>query len=110
MPRAFKACAWGASAASPFAAPPSAWPPAAPLCAPRLLLPPVLQVRLLRSRFPDLYIEVDGGLAPDTIGQAAAAGANAIVAGSAVFGAADPGAVIKQLRESVDAAAVQQPS
>lgn len=64
-----------------------------------------LQVRFLRSRFPDLYIEVDGGLAPSTIQQAADAGANAIVAGSAVFGAPDPGAVICQLRGAVDAAA-----
>jgi ribulose-phosphate 3-epimerase len=65
---------------------------------------------VLRSRFPDLYIEVDGGLAPDTVGQAAAAGANAVVAGSAIFGAADPGGVIRQLREAVDAAAARQPS
>ncbi|EFN59756.1 hypothetical protein CHLNCDRAFT_48415 [Chlorella variabilis] len=63
------------------------------------------KVRFLRSRFPDLYIEVDGGLAPSTIQQAADAGANAIVAGSAVFGAPDPGAVICQLRGAVDAAA-----
>jgi len=62
-------------------------------------------VRFLRSRFPDLYIEVDGGLAPDTIQAAAEAGANAIVAGSAIFGAADPGAVIGQLRAAVDQAA-----
>lgn len=51
-------------------------------------------------------LQVDGGLAPDTIQEAAAAGANAIVAGSAIFGAADPGAVIQQLRHAVDAAAV----
>lgn len=63
------------------------------------------KARLLRSRFPDLHIEVDGGLAPETIQQAAAAGANVIVAGSAIFGAADPGAVIRQLRAAVDAAA-----
>ncbi len=49
--------------------------------------------------------QVDGGLAPSTIDRAAAAGANVIVAGSAVFGAADPGAVIKALRDSVEAAA-----
>ena len=46
--------------------------------------------------------QVDGGLAPSTIEAAAAAGANVIVAGSAVFGAADPGAVIKTLRDAVD--------
>lgn len=63
------------------------------------------QVRFLRAKFPDLYIEVDGGLAPDTIGAAAAAGANAIVAGSAIFGAADPGAVMHTLRAAVDEAA-----
>ncbi|GIL66449.1 hypothetical protein Vafri_19961 [Volvox africanus] len=60
---------------------------------------------VLRKKFPDLLIEVDGGLAPSTIDRAAAAGANVIVAGSAIFGAADPGAVIRQLRESVTAAA-----
>lgn len=63
------------------------------------------KVRFLRERFPDLHIEVDGGLAPDTIQQAAEAGANVVVAGSAIFGAADPGAAIQQLRAAVDAAA-----
>lgn len=53
-----------------------------------------------------ILLQVDGGLAPDTIQEAAAAGANAIVAGSAIFGAADPGAVIQQLRQAVDVAAV----
>ena len=53
----------------------------------------------------DFPKQVDGGLAPDTIQAAAEAGANAIVAGSAIFGAADPGAVIRQLREAVDSAA-----
>ena len=51
---------------------------------------------------------MDGGLAPDTVGQAAAAGANVIVAGSAVFGATDPGAAIAILREAVDGAAQSQ--
>lgn len=45
------------------------------------------KVRALRDRSPGLNIQVDGGLAPDTIDQAAQAGANVIVAGSAVFGA-----------------------
>jgi hypothetical protein len=49
--------------------------------------------------------QVDGGLAPNTIDRAAEAGANVIVAGSAVFGAADPAAVMKTLKSSVDAAA-----
>ncbi|KXZ54045.1 hypothetical protein GPECTOR_5g154 [Gonium pectorale] len=60
---------------------------------------------LLRSKFPDLHIQVDGGLAPDTVDRAAAAGANVIVAGSAIFGASQPAEVISALRASVTAAA-----
>lgn len=60
------------------------------------------KVKALREKYPNLNIEVDGGLAEGTIGQAAEAGANVIVAGSAVFGAKDPAAVIKQLREAVE--------
>ncbi len=60
------------------------------------------KVKALRERYTDLYIEVDGGLSEATIDQAAEAGANVIVAGSAVFGAKDPAGVINLLRESVD--------
>ena len=60
------------------------------------------KVKALRARYPDLYIEVDGGLGEGTIDQAADAGANVIVAGSAVFGAEDPGKVIGVLREAVE--------
>ncbi|PMD56563.1 Ribulose-phosphate 3-epimerase [Hyaloscypha bicolor E] len=60
------------------------------------------KVAELRKRYPDLNIEVDGGLGPGTIDQAADAGANVIVAGSAVFGAKDPAEVIAKLREAVD--------
>jgi len=60
------------------------------------------KVRELRRRYPELDIEVDGGLGPATIGLAAEAGANVIVAGSAVFGAQDPAAVVALLREAVE--------
>ncbi|KXX75370.1 Ribulose-phosphate 3-epimerase [Madurella mycetomatis] len=60
------------------------------------------KVQELRKRYPDMNIEVDGGLGPGTIDQAADAGANVIVAGSAVFGAKDPAGVIALLRETVD--------
>ena len=60
------------------------------------------KVTTLRQRYPDLNIEVDGGLSEKTIDQAADAGANVIVAGSAVFGARDPGEVIRVLREAVE--------
>ncbi|WP_437733195.1 ribulose-phosphate 3-epimerase [Sorangium sp. So ce1335] len=39
----------------------------------------------------DITLEVDGGIAPSTAGQVVAAGARALVAGSAVFGAVKPG-------------------
>jgi ribulose-phosphate 3-epimerase len=60
------------------------------------------KVQAVRERYPDLNIEVDGGLAEGTIDLAADAGANVIVAGSAVFGAKDPGHVIAKLREAVE--------
>ncbi|MCJ1231229.1 RIBULOSE-phosphate 3-epimerase [Toensbergia leucococca] len=60
------------------------------------------KVKALRQRYPDLDIEVDGGLGEGTIDQAAEAGANVIVAGSAVFGAKDPADVISILREAVE--------
>lgn len=46
----------------------------------------------------EMDIQVDGGIAPDTIGQAARAGANVFVAGSAVFRAPDAAEMIRTLR------------
>ncbi|HEY6594146.1 MAG TPA: ribulose-phosphate 3-epimerase [Asanoa sp.] len=46
----------------------------------------------------ELRIEVDGGIADDTIEQAAEAGADAFVAGTAVYGADDPAAAVRRLR------------
>jgi ribulose-phosphate 3-epimerase len=60
------------------------------------------KVTALRKKYPELNIEVDGGLSEKTIDQAADAGANVIVAGSAVFGAADPGQVVKTLRAAIE--------
>lgn len=53
----------------------------------------------------ELRIEVDGGIAPDTIEQAAVAGADAFVAGTAVYGAADPAAAVTHLRGLAERAA-----
>lgn len=61
------------------------------------------KVTALRKKYPDLNIEVDGGLGLGTIDQAADAGANVIVAGSAVFGAQSPGDVIAKLQQAVEA-------
>jgi ribulose-phosphate 3-epimerase len=60
------------------------------------------KVKALRERYPDLSIEVDGGLSASTVDEAAEAGANVIVAGSAVFGAKDPAEVIAKLRDAVE--------
>lgn len=49
-------------------------------------------------------LEVDGGVKADNIGAIAAAGADAFVAGSAIFNAPDYAAVIAQMRANVAAA------
>jgi len=62
------------------------------------------KVRRLRAaaeaRGQALDIEVDGGIKPENVGAVAAAGANVIVAGTAVFGARDYGQAIRALREN----------
>ncbi len=49
----------------------------------------------------DVALEVDGGIAVETIGRAAAAGADVFVAGSAVFGAPNRKEAIAALRRAV---------
>jgi ribulose-phosphate 3-epimerase len=49
-------------------------------------------------------IEMDGGIDADTIGACAEAGANVFVAGSAIYGAADPDAALKTLLARAQAA------
>jgi ribulose-phosphate 3-epimerase len=52
----------------------------------------------------DATIEVDGGIEVDTAGPTAAAGASLFVAGSAVFGAADPAAAYAEIARAAGAA------
>ena len=47
-------------------------------------------------------IEIDGGITPETARRARDAGANAFVAGSAIFGSADPVAAVGHLRDAVN--------
>jgi ribulose-phosphate 3-epimerase len=66
-------------------------------------MPEMLQkVRDVRRRISatglQVRLEVDGGIAADTIEQAAEAGADAFVAGTAVYGAQDPAEAIRRLR------------
>ena len=51
-----------------------------------------------RRRGSDVWLQVDGGISFDTIEQAAAAGADTFVAGSAVYGADDIEAAVTGLR------------
>jgi ribulose-phosphate 3-epimerase len=46
-----------------------------------------------------LFIEIDGGITADNIGEAAEAGVDVFVAGSAVFDAGDPEKAVSMLRE-----------
>jgi ribulose-phosphate 3-epimerase len=56
------------------------------------------KLRRLKALVGDrALIEVDGGIDARTIGPAAGAGADVFVAGSAIFGSADPAAAVKQL-------------
>ncbi|TFY70807.1 hypothetical protein EVG20_g2198 [Dentipellis fragilis] len=64
----------------------------------------VPKVAELRARFPDKDIEVDGGVGPKTIDICANAGSNVIVAGTAIFGAAEPEQVIAGLKATVNTA------
>ena len=54
--------------------------------------------RLVDSGELTIVVEIDGGINADTIEQAAEAGVDCFVAGSAVYSAADPAAAVKSLR------------
>jgi len=47
----------------------------------------------------DVWLQVDGGVSPETIERCAEAGADVFVAGSAVYSAADPSRAVEHLRE-----------
>ena len=58
--------------------------------------------RLKRLLPPEVPIEVDGGIDANTAPRCAAAGASMFVAGSAVFGAPDPGTAYEEIERSVN--------
>lgn len=58
------------------------------------------KVKELRSKFPDIDIQVDGGINTDTVKIAGKAGANVFVAGSAVFKSDNPEKTIQDLRKN----------
>ncbi|MFF0344057.1 ribulose-phosphate 3-epimerase [Kribbella sp. NPDC004875] len=53
---------------------------------------------LLDKHGLDLWIEIDGGVSAETIERCAEAGADVFVAGSAVYAADDPNAMVEKLR------------
>jgi ribulose-phosphate 3-epimerase len=59
--------------------------------------------RYLASGHLEVRIEVDGGIDEETIADAAAAGADAFVAGTAVYRAQDPAEAVRRLRAVVEA-------
>jgi ribulose-phosphate 3-epimerase len=69
-------------------------------------LPQVLpKVRALRQMIDasgyDIDLEIDGGIAPDTVGAVTRAGANVLVAGNAIFGQPDRAAAMRALRDAI---------
>jgi ribulose-phosphate 3-epimerase len=65
----------------------------------QLFLPEVLEkVRALRASHPDLMIQIDGGISVETSALAREAGANNLVAGSAIFNAENRTDAISSIR------------
>jgi ribulose-phosphate 3-epimerase len=64
-----------------------------------LCLPKIRRVReLISAAGLDIWLQVDGGVSLETIERCAEAGADVFVAGSAVFSADDPDAMVRRLR------------
>jgi ribulose-phosphate 3-epimerase len=65
----------------------------------RGVLPKIAEVRRRIDRLGrEIWLEVDGGVKTDNIGEIARAGADTFVAGSAIFGARDYAATIRDMR------------
>lgn len=67
------------------------------------MVPKIKRTRELLGSESDIWLQVDGGIHTGTIEQAAEAGANVFVAGSAVYNSSDPVAAIESLREQAQA-------
>ena len=65
-----------------------------------LVLPKIRRTReLVKKTGQEIWVQVDGGVSLETIGRCADAGADTFVAGSAVYRADDPDAMVNALRE-----------
>ncbi|MCZ4498189.1 MAG: ribulose-phosphate 3-epimerase [Marmoricola sp.] len=71
-----------------------------------LCLPKIRRAReLISATGLEVWLQVDGGVSLDTIERCAEAGADVFVAGSAVFSAAEPDAMVRNLKEAAQKAA-----
>jgi ribulose-phosphate 3-epimerase len=68
------------------------------------MIPKIARAKKIIGDRP-IWLQVDGGISAQTIEMAAAAGADTFVAGSAVFKAQDPAAMITKLRALAQAVA-----
>jgi len=59
----------------------------------------IQRVKTYREKYPDKIIEVDGGVGPENAALLSEAGANILVAGSAIFGSSDPIKVIEDMKK-----------
>ncbi|MGC3955772.1 MAG: ribulose-phosphate 3-epimerase [Propionicimonas sp.] len=68
-----------------------------------VILPKIARTRALLDKLgKDLWLQVDGGISAQTIERCAKAGADTFVAGSAVYSAEDPDAVVKALAQRAE--------
>ena len=71
-----------------------------------LCLPKIRRARALMEKHGvETWLQVDGGVSLETIVRCAEAGADVFVAGSAVYSADDPDAMVTRLRKAAEAAA-----
>src|SRR6185295_15463279 len=70
-----------------------------------IMLPKIRRTReLIQKHGLELWLQVDGGVSASTIERCAEAGADVFVAGSAVYGAADPAQAVRVLRNQAEGA------
>jgi ribulose-phosphate 3-epimerase len=70
-----------------------------------LVLPKLRRARaLVAARGGSVWLQVDGGVGPDTIERCAEAGADVFVAGSSVYSADDPATAVQALRAQAERA------
>lgn len=71
-----------------------------------MCLPKIRRTRELIERTGgEIWLQVDGGVSMETIERCAEAGADVFVAGSAVYSAADPDAMVKALKATAESVA-----